>query len=198
MDDVLDFCRRVLGAGPLADQAAAQAEDAGRRSPITRLAAAAEACRALSEKVAGDQPFADTATGSEAPRTLAATVAREVALATGQLPELQREVLALREHLGLSHGEIARAMQIKPSEVAPLLAHARLGLRAARRGPYPETRPACDERERALGLLARRQDGETVSDGNREWLLAHMADCKDCEIAHAAMLEASVCYRAWQ
>jgi hypothetical protein len=29
------------------------------------------------------------------------------------------------------------------------------------------------------------------------WLLEHLAVCVGCEMAHAAMLEASVCYRAW-
>ena len=53
------------------------------------------------------------------------------------------------------------------------------------------------ERDRTLRLLASRQDSEPVSEADHEWLLAHLAGCPSCDMAHAAMLEASVCYRAW-
>jgi DNA-binding CsgD family transcriptional regulator len=198
MDEVHELCRRVLGSGVLADEAAAQAHAAGRRSRITKLAAATEACRALAVRAAGEQASVLDSDGGGAPGTLTAAVARELSQASARLPELDREALALRELLRLSYREIARAMQIKPATVAPLLANARLRLRAERRGPLPEPSSSCEERERALGLLARRQDSEPVTTANQEWLLAHMAQCPDCEVAHAAMLEASVCYRAWR
>ncbi len=194
MDDVLELCRRVLGDGPLAEEAVQRARAEARRSRITRLSAASRACRELAERA----PVVE-ADGSAAPSdvSLVEAVSAEVSRAGGRLPELQREALVLREVLRLSHREMARVMETRPKAVALLLAQARLALRAERRGPLPETPAPCGEGERALGLLARHQDGEEVSAADREWLLAHMAECRECEIAHAAMLEASACYRAW-
>jgi hypothetical protein len=85
-------------------------------------------------------------------------------------------------------------MEIEQVAVGPLLARARLRLRSERRGTEIA---GCEDRERALRVLASRQDSEPLSHEDDEWLLAHLADCKSCEMAHGAMLEASVCYRAW-
>ena len=57
--------------------------------------------------------------------------------------------------------------------------------------------PECDERERALRTIALRQDGEGVAAPDDDWLMEHLGHCRGCRQAHAAMLEASACYRAW-
>ena len=119
--------------------------------------------------------------------------------ATSRLPERHREALALRESLRLSHGQIAQAMGIEPAAVAPLLGRARLQLRAERRGgAIDASGPPCGERERAWRLLALRQDSEPLGADDDAWLHGHLDGCEDCRRAHAAMLEASACYRAWR
>jgi Sigma-70, region 4 len=190
MDEVHEFCLRVLGDSELADEAAGRARDTSGRGRIAILAAAARACR---ESADLHSPGLHGHTGSG----LAAAVARELALATSRLPERQREALALRELLRLSYDQIGAVMGIERAAVAPLLARARLRLRAERRGTTADLSAGCDERDRALRVLACRQDSEPVSVEDDAWLLAHLASCTGCEAAHAAMLEASVCYRAW-
>jgi hypothetical protein len=108
----------------------------------------------------------------------------------------EREALALRELLRLSYDELADATGVAPDAVPLLLAQARLDLRAQLRGagvPQPE----CDERERALRTIARRQDGEEVAAADDDWVIEHLGHCRGCRQAHASMLEASACYRAW-
>jgi Sigma-70, region 4 len=190
MDEVHDFCMRVLGDPELAAEAAGRARDSAGRGRIAILASAARACRKSADR---HSPGMRHHLGSG----LAAAVARELALATGRLPERQREALALRELLRLSYEQIAAVMGIERAAVAPLLSRARLRLRAERRGSAPEAAGGCNERDRALRVLACRQDSEPVSVHDDEWLLAHLASCAGCDAAHAAMLEASVCYRAW-
>jgi Sigma-70, region 4 len=194
MDEVREFCRRVLGAGELADQAAAQASAAASGDRMQVLASAAQVCREHAELGRNGQPEDQAGTD---PLGLAAAVANELALATAQLPERQREALALRELLGISHHEISQVMGIEPPAVAPLLARARLRLRSERRGTEAEPGADCQQRDRALRVLACRQDSEPVSSEDDGWLLQHLATCEGCDMAHAAMLEASVCYRAW-
>jgi hypothetical protein len=199
MDEVLELCRRVLGASPLADQAVAQAQSEPHRARVPKLAAAIKACRSLAGDESGPAPDVAADATSDAPGDatgLAGAVARELSAANARLPERGREVLALRELLHLSHKEIARAMHTSQSGIPLQLAQARLALQAQRRGIEPDA--ACEERERTLGLLACRQDGEPLGVSDEEWLFAHLAQCEGCGTAHAAMLEASVCYRAWQ
>jgi hypothetical protein len=194
VDEVLDFCARVLGPG---DGALAAAEEAKRRPAEGRtelLAAAAQACRKRSEQTA-----TQTETESGPDDSLAAAVARELAVATAKLPERHREVLALRDALGLSHEQIATVMRIEATAVAPLVARARLQLRAERRGtPVDDPGGTCPERDQALRLLARRQDSEALDGEEDNWLHAHLDECGSCRRSHAAMLEASACYRAWK
>jgi hypothetical protein len=192
VDEVLEFCRRVLGDGAPASEAAHEAMSQGKASRLDQLAAAARACRARAEHAAeppGEPPTTEL--------SLAEAVAQELAIATAKLPERQREALAFRELLGLSHQQIAGAMEIEPAAVAPLLSRARLRLRAERRGGGPWG-TECDERDRALRALARRLDSEPLTAEDDRWLLSHLAQCTGCSQAHAAMLEASVCYRAWR
>lgn len=189
-DELLEFCRHVLGGGERAARAAAQARrSANGAARLELLAAAAAACRssAPDELSAASSP---DATGG-----LAGAVRAEVQEANAKLPERQREALALRDALGLHYDELASVMGVDRAAVAPLLARARLRLRAERRG-VPAGPATCDERERALRLLALRQDGEDTGAEDAEWLLTHVGECDGCGAAHAAMLEASMVYRA--
>lgn len=204
----------MLGDGEAADATERAARAAAPDDRVRALAAAAVACRthdgpasaagpaadasdAANAAAAEDSAHAADAATAEPPATLAAAVAGELAAATARLPERQREALALRELLALPYAEIASVVGIEPVAVAPLLARARLRLRGELResGPQP---PPCDERERALRAIALRQDGEPLADADEDWLLEHLGHCVGCARAHAAMLEASACYRAWR
>jgi hypothetical protein len=201
MDEVVEFCRRVLGAGAHADEAVAEARSLttpGDR--VAMLAAAARACRVRADGVADARTAAGASNGNagggNAAAGLAEAVDAEMAAATAGLPERHREALALRESLRLSHDQLAKVMGIDPAAVAPLLARARLALREQRRG-VPSGSGTCGDRDRALRSLARRQDSEPLTGDDDEWLLAHLGTCEECNQAHAAMIEASVCYRGW-
>jgi hypothetical protein len=152
---------------------------------------------AAHEPIPAEPTPADEPTAADQPRTLAEAVAAELAEATARLPERQREALALRELLGLHHLEIGRVVGVETVAVAPLLARARLRLRTELRGVSPPA-PECPERERALRTITLRQDGEEVPVADDDWLIEHLGHCEGCGRAHAAMLEASACYRAWQ
>lgn len=131
--------------------------------------------------------------------SLREAVAGELAAATARLSQAEQEALSGRERRRLTHGQIAAELQLDDDgQAALLLAAARLRLRAELRGVPPESPGRCGARERALILLARRQDGEALEPDEEDWIRQHMADCAPCERAHAAMLEASVCYRAWK
>ncbi len=193
MDEVLEFCRRMLIDPELAAQAAAvaraSAADAGDR--LALLAAAGRACRERAGGVGTPPPV------NGAAPDLDGAVDRELAAASAQLAERHRETLALRELLGLSYAEIAAVIGVEPAAVAPLLSRARLRLRTALRGPGPTIEGACDSRDRSLRALARRQDAQPMSAEDEAWLLSHLAECALCEGAHAAMLESAACYRGW-
>jgi DNA-directed RNA polymerase specialized sigma24 family protein len=201
MDEVEEFCLRVLGDPGRASEAAASARAQAGSDRIATLAVAGSICRRRAEETdgangAGDARGSDGGAVDVAPTGLAAAVALELAESTARLPERQREALALRELLRLSYDQMAQVMGIESSAVAPLLARARLRLRAERRGAgAPDG--GCQDRDRALRVLACRQDSEPLSAEDSTWVLAHMAGCATCDTAHAAMLEASACYRAW-
>jgi hypothetical protein len=199
MDEVREFCTRVLGPGASAEQAAREAIEGGATERVEVLAAAAQACRArgdaaeqLTPTIGPEEPT-PTIGPEDGEDTLRGAVLRELALATAKLPERQREALALRDLLRLSHEQVSRVMGIEEAAVAPLLARARLALRALRRGT-PEPRAVCPERERGLRVLARRQDSESLSAEDDAWLNEHLGSCEYCNQVHGAMLEASVCY----
>ncbi len=109
----------------------------------------------------------------------------------------QRDALALRELLGLSHAQVAAALGIDPAAVASLLSRSRLRLRAELRGAQTE-RGSCPERERMLRTATLRQDGESVPGPDDDWLIDHLGLCEECARAHAALLEGSACYRGWR
>jgi hypothetical protein len=207
MDELEAFCTRILGRGDPAAHAALEARSVGGEDRVARLAAAVAACRAQgdADKIVAPAPAPAAAElATEAPPNpvaadsgLAQTVARELEAAAAGLPDSQREALALGELLGLAYEQIAGAIGVETTEVAPLLAQARLQLRTQVRGPVDQAAP-CVERDRAVGMMARRQDAEPLSDAEDSWVLEHLGECVPCQEAHAAMLEASVCYRAWQ
>jgi hypothetical protein len=166
------------------------------------LRAAVAAVRQGSEPASEPAPNAPAATDAgdddrpTDPTALPEAIARELAAATSGLPLAEQEALALRELLRLSYDDLAAAADVAPEAVPVLLAQARLDLRTQLRGagaPQPE----CDERDRALRTIARRQDGEAVAAADDDWLIEHLGHCRGCRQAHAAMLEASACYRAW-
>jgi hypothetical protein len=193
MDEVYEYCVRMLGAGAVAIHASHEAFVAGGSDRIDRLAGAVQACRSR----AGEDVGAGEGSG-DAAGTLADSVAREVAEATAQLPADQREALALRDLVGLSHQQIASVLQISPYAAGMLVARARLALRARRRGVDEEPDDSCDDRERALTMIVRRQDREPIASEDEDWVLEHVGSCEACSRVHAAMLEASVNYRAWR
>ena len=194
------FCARILGSGDAAAHAAHRARG-GSEDRIEQLAMAVATCRAHGEPAEDGTLEGAAEDGTLGPSAgaapgLAETVARELAAATARLPQDQREALASRELLGLSHEQVARVVGIDTSAVAPLLAHARLALRTEVRGAVQRA-PDCPEHDRALRMMAQRQDSEPLSDAGDTWLLEHLGECAACNESHAAMLEASVCYRAW-
>jgi hypothetical protein len=194
MDELRALCVRLLGDGPAAAAAEEQARAAGSADAADRLAtvrAAVTACREHGEDAAQVTP-----PPPDDGEDLAGAVARELAGATGRMAPFEREALALRDLLWLSHEEIATVAGLSAPEVALLLARSRLELRTQLRGasaPVPE----CPERERALRTIALRQDGEAVAPADDEWLIEHLGHCAGCGQAHASMLEAVACYRAW-
>ena len=120
----------------------------------------------------------------------------EIREANAQLPERQREVLALRELEDLSYDEIAEIMEMNRNSVAQLISRARINLRDALRGTaLASIAVSSADCERALPLLAARQDGQAAEDEG--WLDRHLLDCKTCHLAREAMEEAGVSYRAW-
>ncbi len=193
MDELDRLCVRILGEGEPARAAAEQARHADGR--IAAVRAAVIACRESAPGTGEGQVDAPPATaGGE---SLGGAVARELAAASARLPQPEREALTLRELLGLPYAQIADVTGAAPGEVAALLARARLALRAELRDSS-EPQPTCDENERALRTIASRQDGESVPAADDEWLVDHLGHCRGCGQAHASMLEATACYRAWQ
>lgn len=121
-----------------------------------------------------------------------------VQAANARLPERQREVLALRELDDLSYDEIAEIMAMNRNSVAQLISRARIKLRdELRQGALGSVAVATAECERALPLLASRQDGQQSEGVDVAWLDQHLAGCPSCRTAQGAMEEAGVSYRAW-
>jgi hypothetical protein len=204
MDDVARYCARMLGQTPAARAAVAavRAGDGDGDDRSAMLRAAVAAVRQASEPATQPAPTAPAAVDTRDderptdPTALRDAIAGELATAAGGLPLAEREALTLRELLGLGYGELAAATGVAPDAVPMLVAQARLDLRTQLRGPGAP-QPDCDERERALRTIARRQDGEEVLAADDDWLIEHLGHCRGCRQAHAAMLEASACYRAW-
>jgi len=122
----------------------------------------------------------------------------EIREANGRLPERQREALALRELEGLSYDEIAAIMGMNRNSVAQLISRARLNLRAELRGTALESvATSSADCERALPLIASRDDGQLGDGDEATWLGTHLAACGTCQVRVEAMHEAGASYRAW-
>jgi RNA polymerase sigma-70 factor (ECF subfamily) len=120
----------------------------------------------------------------------------EIRAANATLPARQREALALKELEELSYDEIAASMGMNRNSVAQLISRARINLRDALRGSaLASIAAASPECERALALLAARQDAQPAADA--AWLELHLHDCETCRLGREAMEEAGVSYRAW-
>ncbi|MGH2868360.1 MAG: RNA polymerase sigma factor [Solirubrobacteraceae bacterium] len=198
MDELTGLCTRLLGDREAAAQAADRAGEAEGR--VGRLAAALAKCRVLRDDSSSGvppaaEPHADAA-DVQLGAGLAGAVAQELDAATTRLPQRQREALALRELLGLSHELVADVLGIEVAAATALLARSRTRLHAELRGV--KTDPgSCPERDRTARTATLRQDGQPVSTADEDWLLDHLGHCDGCRRLHATMLEASVCYRAW-
>ncbi len=122
----------------------------------------------------------------------------DVREANGRLPERQREVLALRELEELSYDEIAEIMDMNRNSVAQLISRARIKLRDELRGTaLASIAAASPDCERALPLIAMRQDRQLEDAGDRAWLAEHLAACDTCRATQEAVQEAGISYRAW-
>lgn len=192
MDELVEFCARLLGDRAAAVTVARSAREAGGDDELATLADAVKRCRARGVAEAPTQ-LDGAPDGGE----LSAAVAAELSAATARLPPRQREALALRELLRLSHEQLSFVLGIEPAAAAPLLARSRLRLRAELRGAAV-ARSDCAERDRMLRVATLRQDGEQVAIADDDWLVDHLGHCSDCIRAHAAMLEGSACYRGWR
>jgi RNA polymerase sigma factor (sigma-70 family) len=123
----------------------------------------------------------------------------EIREASMRLPEHQREALALRELEELSYEEIATIMETNRGAVAQLISRARINLHDELRGNVLASVAApSPECERALPLIAARQDGQLdVASRDAAWLDAHLADCTRCRLGVEVTQEAGASYSAW-
>jgi RNA polymerase sigma factor (sigma-70 family) len=122
----------------------------------------------------------------------------QIRAANQSLPARQREVLALRELEELSYDDVAHVMGMNRNSVAQLISRARLNLRDNLRqtalGSVAASSPLC---ERALPLLAMRQDDALDGETSAGWLAEHLTGCGTCRVRLEAMEEAGVAYRLW-
>jgi len=129
---------------------------------------------------------------------MAGSQAMSVQEANQRLPERQREVLVLREVEEMSYDDIAKTMEMNSNSVAQLISRARTNLRSEMRmGSATAFASASADCERALPLLAMRQDGELGAADEESWLGDHLAGCSTCRLADEEMSEAGMSYRAW-
>ncbi len=121
-----------------------------------------------------------------------------VRAANERLPARQREVLALREVEGMSYAEIASTMEMNSNSVAQLISRARTSLRNELHLEVASAvAPSSPECERALPLMAMKQDGELADPADRGWLSTHLAGCAGCRLSSEEMAESGISYRAW-
>ncbi|HET9073916.1 MAG TPA: sigma factor-like helix-turn-helix DNA-binding protein [Solirubrobacteraceae bacterium] len=187
--ELSQLARQILGPGPAAAEACAEALAGPVGNRLEGIARTAAECRRRD----GTGVVLELPVGG----TLAETLLAELELAHAALAPRHREALALAGLCGLSHAEIGEVMGLDTAAVALLLARARLALREELRGAPEATRPDCGVRERALRVLSRRQDGEPVGREDTTWLGEHLATCRGCARDHGAVLEAALRYRGW-
>lgn len=114
-----------------------------------------------------------------------------------RLPERQRVALELCEGEGLPYGRIAERLGTGDGAVAQLLERARINLYDELRGTALASVAAPSaECERALPLIAARQDGELApSSEDASWLDSHLSGCNRCRLAAEQMGDAAAIYR---
>ena len=164
-------CSATAQAGA---EVASAAREAAGDDLVDQLGFAIRACR---ERLGGGVVLDRAAPGTDG--GLSAAVARELAAASARLPQRQREALALRELLRLSHEQVGSVIGIEPAAVAPLLARSRLRLRAELRSA-PLDGHDCPERERMLRTATLRQDREPVPSADDDWFIDHLGHCAGC------------------
>lgn len=184
-----DAVDAVQEAFPIAMRKLRQVADRDAAFGAELLAATHDVCHDL---VGGRQSDPLSETGSEHP-------GEEVRDASLRLPERQREALALRGLGQLSYEEIAATMEMNDHSVAQLISRARINLYDELRGTaLASVAPPTPECERALPLIAAREDGQLeASSVDAAWLDGHLADCDRCRLAVEQMQEACVSYAGW-
>jgi RNA polymerase sigma factor (sigma-70 family) len=147
----------------------------------------------------GDRTAGPGDIAADPERSLLLRDAREdVRAANARLPERFREVLALRELIGLSYAEIGAVLGISANAAAQLLFRARARLREEMEtGAVQSVAATSEDCERAQLLITMRQDGELVDEEDREWLDQHLDECGSCRASRAVLAEVGVSYRAW-
>ena len=164
-------------------------DDGGPAFAFCLFTATRHACHDLMELRRPAQP------GEPMPTTLQ----EDLREANMRLPEHQREALALRELEQLSYEEIAAILEASPDSVAKLISRARINLSDDLHGTSLAAVAAPSaECERALPLIAAREDGQLEAGSNDDARLdAHLAGCERCGLAVEAMREAGASYRSW-
>ena len=191
MDELHEYCARMLGDRDAAARVANDARRSGGPERLRELDYAVRACRIAGE----NRPRPEVP--APAGRQLATAVSAELSRAAASLPQREQEALALRELLRLSHygncgGDRDQAVRGgSPSGRLPA-APAR---RATGTGHGHRRMP----RARAtLRTVTVRQDSEPVPAADDDWLIEHLGHCAGCGRAHAALHEGSVRYRGWR
>lgn len=122
----------------------------------------------------------------------------DVRLASLRLPERQRAALELYDRKELSYEQVATSLGIGVGAVAQLIARARINLYDELWGTALASVAAPSaECERALPLIAEREDGELdASSEDAAWLDSHLSGCDRCRLAAEQMGEAAASYNA--
>jgi hypothetical protein len=186
---LFNFSLRTLGSRMLATQATCAALLEGDRNPdLTAIGLLASARRHAAATV-----------GQAKRRSRSGSSPLTIREANGSLEVRHREVLALRDLLRCSYGDIALVIETGDDAVAPLLWTARLELRDLLKGSrlawIAPLAPAC---ARALALLTMSSDGELRDTGEHDRLRNHLRTCGKCRVSRQAAREATAAYRAWR
>ncbi|HEX2097366.1 MAG TPA: sigma factor-like helix-turn-helix DNA-binding protein [Solirubrobacterales bacterium] len=120
----------------------------------------------------------------------------QLVTASARLPERQREALELRELQGLSYKDIAARLETTWACVGQLIAHGRINLYDELHGTILASVAPSPDCERALSLIAAREDGELGDPVEASWLDAHLEGCGRCRRGVEEMREAATAYRA--